>query len=74
MLVLSRKPGEKIHVGSSITITLVHVQGSRVRIGIEAPADVAVVRSELNGSPGQSAVEPLMSRPPPAELTRPAQR
>ena len=58
MLVLSRKSGEKIHVGSDITITVVRVEGNRVRIGIDAPAEVPLVRAELNGVPGRSAVEP----------------
>jgi carbon storage regulator len=65
MLVLSRKPGEKIHVGSGITITVVRIQGNRVRLGIDAPADVPLVRAELNGLPGRSAAEPPLPRPPP---------
>lgn len=48
MLVLSRKPGEKIHIGCGITITLICVQGQRVRIGIDAPEDVPVVRAEID--------------------------
>jgi carbon storage regulator CsrA len=67
MLVLSRKPGEKIHVGTAITITVVRVEGNRVRIGIDAPADVRLVRAELNGLPGPSAAEPPLPRPPPTE-------
>jgi carbon storage regulator CsrA len=67
MLVLSRKPGEKILIGSGITITVVQVRGNQVRIGIDAPAEVRLVRAELNGLPGQSAAEPLLSRPPPPE-------
>ena len=47
MLVLSRKPGEKIHIGDDITVCLVEVSGNRVRIGIEAPDDVRVLRGEL---------------------------
>lgn len=47
MLVLSRKPGEQIRVGDNITITVVEVRGNRVKIGIEAPRSVGVVRSEL---------------------------
>jgi carbon storage regulator len=48
MLVLSRKPGEQIYIGSHITITVVEVKGNRVRIGIEAPSNVTVLRAELN--------------------------
>jgi carbon storage regulator len=48
MLVLTRKPGEKIHIGTGILITVAHVKGNKVRIGIEAPADVPVLRGELS--------------------------
>ncbi len=48
MLVLSRKSGEKICIGSNITITVLEVRGSKIRIGIEAPEDVAIFRAELN--------------------------
>jgi carbon storage regulator len=48
MLVLSRKSGEKVLLGGEITITLLEIQGNRVRIGIEAPGQVAVLRAELS--------------------------
>ena len=38
MLVLTRKVGEKIHVGSEVVITVVRIQNDKVRIGIEAPS------------------------------------
>jgi carbon storage regulator CsrA len=66
MLVLSRKPGERIYVGSGITITVVRVQGNRVGLGIDAPADVRLLRAELDGLPGRSAAESSLPRPPPA--------
>ena len=47
MLVLSRKPTEKIVIGNDIVITVVKVQGKSVRLGIEAPQDVRVLRGEL---------------------------
>ena len=47
MLVLSRKTGEKIVIGDNIAITVVEVKGGKVRIGIEAPADVPVHREEV---------------------------
>jgi carbon storage regulator len=47
MLVLTRNLGEKIRIGHDITITVVRVQGDKVRIGIEAPPDVAVFREEI---------------------------
>ncbi len=48
MLVLSRKKSEKIRLGDSIQITIVRVCGNKVRLGIQAPPDVAVLREELN--------------------------
>ena len=54
MLVLSRKPGEKIRVGEKIKITIVRVGPNTVRIGIEAPRDMNIVREELV-EPGDSA-------------------
>lgn len=47
MLVLSRKVGERIQVGNDITIVINRVVGNRVSVGIEAPGDVRIVRSEL---------------------------
>ena len=47
MLVLSRKVGERILLGNDIRITVVRISGGGVRLGIEAPADVAVVREEV---------------------------
>jgi carbon storage regulator len=48
MLVLTRKPGEKIHIGSGITITVLEIRGNKIRIGIEAPEEVTVLRAELS--------------------------
>jgi carbon storage regulator len=47
MLVLSRKFGESIVIGDSVTITVIDVKGDRVRIGINAPAEVPVHRDEV---------------------------
>jgi carbon storage regulator len=47
MLVLSRKPGEKVQIGKAITIMVLEVNGNRVRIGIDAPTQVPIVRGEL---------------------------
>jgi len=47
MLVLSRKLNESIQIGENITITLIRVEGGKVRLGIDAPRDVRVLRSEL---------------------------
>jgi carbon storage regulator len=47
MLVLSRKQNERIRVGESVVVTVVRVSGDKVRIGIEAPPNVRVLRDEL---------------------------
>lgn len=47
MLVLSRKVGESIVIGDSIHIKVLDVSGSKIRIGIEAPPSVQVMREEL---------------------------
>jgi carbon storage regulator len=47
MLVLNRKVGERIVIGDEIIVTVVAVHGQQVRLGIEAPPDVAVWRQEL---------------------------
>ena len=47
MLVLSRKPGEKVLIGDQITITVVRIGPNTVRIGIDAPRGMNIVRQEL---------------------------
>jgi carbon storage regulator CsrA len=53
MLVLTRKQKESIKIGDSIVITILRVQGQSVRVGIEAPREVRVVRGELSASKPQ---------------------
>ena len=47
MLVLTRKRGELIQIDGNILVTVISVQGNRVRLGIEAPPNVLVLRDEL---------------------------
>ena len=47
MLVLSRKERERIKLGDSIVLTVVRVAGDRVRLGIEAPRDMVILREEV---------------------------
>lgn len=47
MLVLSRKLGERIHIGDDICITVVAIDRGKVRLGIEAPRSIPVHRQEL---------------------------
>jgi carbon storage regulator len=48
MLVLSRKSGEEVVINNEITVTIVAVEGGRVRVGITAPRDVSVDRGEVH--------------------------
>ena len=47
MLVLTRKVGERIHIGDGIVVTVVRIQNDKVRVGIEAPSNVAIHREEV---------------------------
>jgi carbon storage regulator len=47
MLVLSRKVGERILIGDQISIVIVRINGNAVRVGIDAPTDLSVIRAEL---------------------------
>jgi carbon storage regulator len=61
MLVLSRKVGERIWIGDQISITVVRISGGGVRIGIEAPSEMPVVREELKKGVAQvSSDEPAL--------------
>lgn len=62
MLVLTRKLMEKLYIGENICITVVRLEGGQVRLGIEAPREIAVVRAELvperNAGPNRPGVAP----------------
>jgi carbon storage regulator len=47
MLVITRKAGEAIRIGDDVTITVLDVAGSTVRIGIDAPSEIPVFRQEI---------------------------
>lgn len=47
MLILSRKPNQKIVIGENIEITVIEVRGEQVKVGIEAPKDLKVFRQEV---------------------------
>lgn len=60
MLVLSRKPGERILIADNIAVTIVRIGPNNVRVGIEAPRDVNIIREELAGEePPATATEAL---------------
>jgi carbon storage regulator len=47
MLILTRRVGEAVMIGDEVVVTVLGVKGSQVRLGIEAPKDVAVHREEI---------------------------
>ncbi len=63
MLILSRKERQRIKLGDSIVVTVVRLSGDKVRLGIEAPADILVLREEL---------EPFDAGDTPSQASRPS--
>lgn len=63
MLVLSRKVGERLLIGDQIAITVVRIQGGGVRIGVEAPPHLAVIREELKAKLEQQRIDESSESP-----------
>lgn len=55
MLVLSRKVGEKLVIDGNITVEVVRIQGNRITLGLVAPAEVKILRGELEERPTKAA-------------------
>ncbi len=72
MLILTRRVGETLMIGDSVTVTVLGVKGNQVRVGITAPKDVAVHREEIyeriqrgeDGDAGAKAGPPKEGLPP----------
>ena len=47
MLILTRKVGESINIGTNVKVTIINIEGGQVRVGIDAPRDVIVHREEI---------------------------
>ncbi len=60
MLVLTRKTKQQIQIGPNITITILQIKGQAVRVGIEAPRDVNVLRTELATRPAANGSDPTV--------------
>ena len=75
MLVLTRKLMEKLYIGDEICVTVVRLEGGQVRLGIEAPREIAVVRAELldqrRATPRPDPAHAPVIEPPPITI-RPA--
>lgn len=63
MLVLRRTAGQRIVIAGTIHITVLKVQGSAVKLGIEAPSDLAILRAELTSVESGLHSAPLLRRP-----------
>ena len=75
MLVLTRKQQEQIHIGDNITITVVRIHGNSVRIGIEAPQSVRVLRGEVATREAlQASLFPLVAAQTGAPATQRGER
>jgi carbon storage regulator len=51
MLVLTRRPGQRIRIADNIIVTVVNLKHGQVRLGIEAPPEIHILREELDGIP-----------------------
>jgi carbon storage regulator len=72
MLVLSRKQSQRIKLGDSIVITVVRVAGDKVRLGIDAPRDMLVLRDELEPHEIGCQASPMLAGVMPAVLSQSA--
>lgn len=59
MLVLSRKVGEKLIIDGNITVEVVRIQGNRITLGLVAPSNVKILRSELNSELNSASAQPI---------------
>lgn len=47
MLVLTRRPGEKIKIGNNIVVSILEIEGGYIKLGVEAPKDISILRMEV---------------------------
>lgn len=59
MLVLSRKRGESVSIGGGITVKVIEIRGTRVKLGFECPEDVRILRSEISDDFAGIAAAPM---------------
>jgi carbon storage regulator len=58
MLILTRRPNQAVMIGSEVIVTILEVDGHRVRLGIAAPSDIPILRDELVGRLDVQVVSP----------------
>ncbi len=73
MLVLTQKADDKIHIGNDITVTILRVKGRAVKVGIEAPTEVQVLRHTLVTA-RSLVLDRHLPEPPPATRPQPARK
>ena len=65
MLILTRRSNERIFIGDDIVLSILAIEGNRVKLGIDAPKDVAILREEIRSvpvEPEETVTEPLPLR------------
>ena len=74
MLILTRRPGERVVIGDNILVTVMGVSGHTVRLGIEAPEGISIYREEIwlaveaeNRAAAEAGAEDLPAAPPPSK-------
>jgi carbon storage regulator len=79
MLILTRRPGERVVIGDEILVTVMGVSGHTVRLGIEAPGGISIYREEIwlavkeeNRAAAAAAGDALPPAPPQGSPARPA--
>ena len=78
MLILTRRPGERVVIGDEILVTVMGVSGHTVRLGIEAPGGISIYREEIwlavkeeNRAAAAAAADALPPAPPQGSPARP---
>jgi carbon storage regulator len=71
MLVLTRKLMEKLYIGDEICVTVVRLEGGQVRLGIDAPRHIPVIRAELTPRNGSGPAPRNECAPPASNPDRP---
>ena len=67
MLILQRKPGETVVIGEDITVSVISIEGGRVRLAISAPPEISILRSELLDA-REANLDSAVEEAPPTEL------
>jgi carbon storage regulator len=62
MLILTRRPNQAVMIGNEVTVTILEIDGQRVRLGIAAPGDIPILRDELVGRRDLQVVSPPIPR------------